>query len=60
MTRSGFAEVLVSSDNEPAILALKQSTATALKLASVTVKIEESAPVRLAEQRVGRERCDGL
>ena len=33
-------EVLVRSDNEPAILALKESTATA---AGVTVKIEESA-----------------
>ena len=32
----GFAEVLVRSDNEPAILALTESTATALKLASVT------------------------
>ena len=32
----GFAEVLVRSDNEPAILALKESTATALKFASVT------------------------
>ena len=31
-----FAEVLVRSDNEPAILALKDSTATALKFASVT------------------------
>ena len=30
---SGFAEVLVRSDTEPAILALKESTATALKLA---------------------------
>ena len=39
----GFAEVLVRSDNEPAILALKDSTATALKLAGVTVKVEESA-----------------
>ena len=39
---SGFAEVLVRSDNEPAILALKESTATALKLADVTVKTEES------------------
>ena len=40
---NGFAEVLVRSDNEPAILALKESAATALKLAGVNVKIEESA-----------------
>ena len=40
---SGFTEVLVRSDNEPAILALKESAATALMLAGVTVKIEESA-----------------
>ena len=36
----GFAEVLARSDNEPAILALKESTATALKLSGVTVKTE--------------------
>ena len=48
---SGFAEVLVRSDNKPVVLALK-STATALKLAGVTVKIEESA-VYDAEQSVG-------
>ena len=40
---SGFAKVLVRSDNETAILTLKESTMTALKLAGVTVKIEESA-----------------
>ena len=40
---SCFTEVLARSDNEPAILALKESTATALKVAGVTVKIEESA-----------------
>ena len=40
---SGFTEVLVRSDNEPSILALKESTATALKLAGVTIKAEESA-----------------
>ena len=40
---SGFTEVLVRSDNEPAILALKESAATVLKLAGVTVKTEESA-----------------
>ena len=39
----GFAEVLIRSDNEPAILALKESAATALKLASLNVKTEESA-----------------
>ena len=42
---SGSVEVLVRSDNEPAIPAKKESTATAFKFASVTVKIEESAPV---------------
>ena len=40
---SGFTEVLITSDNEPAFLALKESAATALKLVSVNVKIEESA-----------------
>ena len=54
---SGFTEVLVRSPNEPAILALKESAATALKLAGVNVKIEESeCTVRLVKQRVGRER----
>ena len=43
LSRRGFAEHLVRSDNEPAILALKESTATALKLAGVIVKIAESA-----------------
>ena len=38
---SGFTEVLIRSDNEP-ILAMKESAATALKLASVNVKTEES------------------
>ena len=38
-----FTEVLIRSDNEPAILALKESAATASKLAGVTVKMEESA-----------------
>ena len=40
---SGFPEVLVRSDSEPAILALKESTASALKLAGVNVTIEESS-----------------
>ena len=40
---SGFTEVLVRSDNEPGILALKESTVTALKLAGANVKTEESA-----------------
>ena len=40
---SGFTDVLVRSDSEPAILALKESAATALKLAGVNVKAEESA-----------------
>ena len=40
---SGITEVIVRSDNELAILALKESAATALKLACVNVKIEESA-----------------
>ena len=39
----GFAEVLVRSDNDPASLALKESTATALKLAGVTVRITRRA-----------------
>ena len=43
VTCSGFTEVLIRSDNEPAILVLTESTATALKLAGVTVKMEESA-----------------
>ena len=37
---SRFTEVLIRSDNEPAILALKESAATALKLAGVNVKAE--------------------
>ena len=40
---SGFTDVLTRLDNEPAILALKESAATAFKLAGVNVKIEESA-----------------
>ena len=57
---SGFTEVLIRSDNEPSILALKESTATALKLAGVTIKTEESALyARLAKQRAGRERFEG-
>ena len=40
---SGFTEVLIRSDNEPSNLALKASTATALKLEGVTIKAEESA-----------------
>ena len=40
---SGFTAVLFRSDNEPAILALKEPAATALKLAGVNVKIEENA-----------------
>ena len=40
---SGFKEVLLRSDNEPSVLVLKESTATALKLAGVTIKTEESA-----------------
>ena len=43
MICSGFTEVLVRSDTEPAILATKKSAATALKLAGVSVKTEESA-----------------
>ena len=39
----GFTEVLTRSDNEPAILALKQSAATALKLAGGNVMMEVSA-----------------
>ena len=60
---SGFTEVLVRSDNELAILALKKSEATASKLAGVKVKTEESAmhdsqSNGLAESAVeGCERC---
>ena len=39
----GFTEVLIRSDNEPAILSMKEAAATALKLAGVNVKTEESA-----------------
>ena len=38
-----LTEVLIRSDNEPAILALKESTVTALKLVGVNVKMEVSA-----------------
>ena len=41
--RSGFTKVLIRSDNEPCDLPLKESAATALKLAGVNVKMEESA-----------------
>ena len=37
---SGFPEVLVRSDNEPAVMALKESATTASKLAGVTVLTE--------------------
>ena len=40
---SGFTEVLIRSDNKPAIFALKESAATALNLAGANVKAEESA-----------------
>ena len=40
---SGFTEVLIRSDSELAILAMKESAATALRLAGVKVKTEESA-----------------
>ena len=40
---SGFTEVLVRSDSELAILTLKKSAATALKLGGVSAKTEESA-----------------
>ena len=50
---SGFTEVLTRSDNEPAIWALKESAATALKLAGATVKTEE-----IAKQRIGGKRCE--
>ena len=40
---SGFTEVLIRSDNEPANLALKEPAATALKLAGVNVKTQECA-----------------
>ena len=40
---SGVAEVLVRSDDVSAVLALKESPATPLKLAGATVKINEGA-----------------
>ena len=43
MIGSGFTEVLVRSDTEPAILAMKESAATALRLAGANVKTDESA-----------------
>ena len=43
VSSTGFAEVLVKSDNEPDIFALKESTKTALKMAGLTVNIDESA-----------------
>ena len=54
-----FTEVLVRCDNESSILALKESTATTLKLAGVTIKAEESALYDSQKQRAGRERCEG-
>ena len=48
---SGFAKVLVRSDSEPALLALKESTATALKLAGVTA-LYDSQSNGLAESAV--------
>ena len=56
---SGFTEVLVKSNNEPAILALMESTATALKVGRCDCHNRGECLVRLAEQRVGRERCGG-
>ena len=43
VTCSGITKVLIRSDNEKAILALKESTATALKLAGASDKGEENA-----------------
>ena len=40
---SGFTEVPIRSDDEPANLALKEPAATALKLAGVNVKTQECA-----------------
>ena len=40
---SGLPKVFVRSDNEPGILALTESAVTALKLAGVNVRAEESA-----------------
>ena len=56
---NGFTEVLVRCDNESSILALKEYTATTLKLAGVTIKAEKCVFVRLTKQRAGRERCEG-
>ena len=55
---SGFTEVLVRSDNEPVILALKESVTTALELAGVAVEAEESALYDSQINGTDRERCE--
>ena len=50
MSRGGFAEVLVRWDNELAILALKESAATALKLANDAVRTNLASLVRRSGQ----------
>ena len=57
--QNDVARFSVRFDNEPAVLVLKESAATALKLAGVTAKTEVSALHDLAKQRVGSERCTG-
>ena len=59
MSGSGFAEVLVRSDTKPVVLAPK-STATALKLAGVTVKIEESAVHDSQSNRLAETAAKGV
>ena len=59
MVGSGFAEVLVRSDNEPAI-ALKEAVATSLKLAGVAVETEESAPASSHIELLKVQRCGSL
>ena len=54
---SDFTEVLVRSDNEPGILALEESAVTALKLAGVNVKAEESAPYDPQSNGLAEKRC---
>ena len=56
---SGFTEALVRSDNEMGVLAVKESAVTALKLAGVSVKAEESALYDSQSNGTGRERCEG-
>ena len=54
-----FAGVVIRSDNEPAILALKESTATAFEVGRCECQDGRECSVRFAKQRIGRESCEG-